>query len=113
VQSAVARDYGHADDPDDGHRQRPTWRRSIEGHPVLCIGPAADFEDTLKGFAAHSDQERLLENGTHRFVRFSWVSWLGWPGPGEVARGIIAAADAREKWNATPLIARLILLMVG
>jgi len=36
------------------------------------IGPATDFEDTALGFAAHSDQERILESELYRFVRFNW-----------------------------------------
>lgn len=36
------------------------------------IGPAADLEDAATGFAAHSDQERILEAEMYRFVRFSY-----------------------------------------
>ena len=36
------------------------------------IGPATDREDAAKGFGAHSDQERILEEELHRFVRFYW-----------------------------------------
>ena len=43
-----------------------------KGVQCFGIGPATDFEDTAKGFAAHSDQERLLESELHRFVRFNW-----------------------------------------
>ena len=32
----------------------------------------ADLEDAAKGFAAHSDQERILEAELYRFVRFSY-----------------------------------------
>jgi len=41
---------------------------------VQCygIGPGSDVEDGPKGFAAHSDQERILESELRRFVRFSW-----------------------------------------
>jgi acetylornithine deacetylase/succinyl-diaminopimelate desuccinylase-like protein len=41
---------------------------------VQCygIGSATDFEDPPKGFGAHSDQERILENELHRFVRYNW-----------------------------------------
>jgi acetylornithine deacetylase/succinyl-diaminopimelate desuccinylase-like protein len=41
---------------------------------VQCygIGPATDIEDGPKGFGAHSDQERILENELYRFVRFNW-----------------------------------------
>ena len=31
-----------------------------------------DSEDTPKGFGPHSDQERILEDELHRFVRFQW-----------------------------------------
>jgi acetylornithine deacetylase/succinyl-diaminopimelate desuccinylase-like protein len=41
---------------------------------VQCygIGPALDVEDGPKGFGAHSDQERILEDELHRFVRFHY-----------------------------------------
>jgi acetylornithine deacetylase/succinyl-diaminopimelate desuccinylase-like protein len=41
---------------------------------VQCygIGPMVDEEDGPKGFGAHSDQERLLEEGLYKFVQFNW-----------------------------------------
>ena len=41
---------------------------------VQCygIGPMVDEEDAAKGFGAHSDQERLLEDALYKFVRFNW-----------------------------------------
>ena len=36
------------------------------------IGPLIDSEDGPRGFGAHSDQERILEESLHRFVRFHW-----------------------------------------
>jgi acetylornithine deacetylase/succinyl-diaminopimelate desuccinylase-like protein len=41
---------------------------------VQCygIGPMTDEEDGPKGFAAHSDQERILEEALYKFVRFNW-----------------------------------------
>jgi acetylornithine deacetylase/succinyl-diaminopimelate desuccinylase-like protein len=41
---------------------------------VQCygIGPMVDEEDGPKGFGAHSDQERLLEEALYKFVRFNW-----------------------------------------
>jgi hypothetical protein len=36
------------------------------------IGPMVDVEDGPKGFGAHSDQERILENELYRFVRFHY-----------------------------------------
>lgn len=43
-----------------------------KGIQCYGTGPAVDIEDGPKGFGAHSDQERLLEDELHRFVRFSW-----------------------------------------
>jgi len=41
---------------------------------VQCygIGPMVDEEDAVKGFAAHSDQERILEEALYKFVQFNW-----------------------------------------
>jgi acetylornithine deacetylase/succinyl-diaminopimelate desuccinylase-like protein len=41
---------------------------------VQCygVGPMTDSEDGPKGFGAHSDQERILEEALHKFVRFHW-----------------------------------------
>ena len=47
----------------------PTWRRSA---PRACSATASDrstdTEDAAKGFGAHSDQERILEDGFRKFV---------------------------------------------
>jgi hypothetical protein len=32
----------------------------------------ADSEDGPKGFGAHSDQERILEESLYKFLRFQW-----------------------------------------
>ena len=41
---------------------------------VQCygIGPMVDEEDAPKGFGAHSDQERILEEALYKFVQFNW-----------------------------------------
>lgn len=41
---------------------------------VQCygIGPMTDVEDGPKGFGAHSDQERILEESLNKFVQFNW-----------------------------------------
>jgi acetylornithine deacetylase/succinyl-diaminopimelate desuccinylase-like protein len=36
------------------------------------IGPLIDSEDGPRGYGAHSDQERILEESLHKFVRFHW-----------------------------------------
>jgi hypothetical protein len=43
-----------------------------KGMQCYGIGPALDIEDGPKGFGAHSDQERILENELFRFVRFNY-----------------------------------------
>ncbi len=42
------------------------------GIQCFGIGPMLDLEDSGKGFGAHSDQERLLEEALYKFVRFKW-----------------------------------------
>ncbi len=41
---------------------------------VQCygIGAMADIEDAPKGFGAHSDQERILEEAVYKHLRFYW-----------------------------------------
>ena len=43
-----------------------------KGPQCYGIGPALDSEDGQKGFSAHSDQERILVDELHRFVRFQF-----------------------------------------
>jgi acetylornithine deacetylase/succinyl-diaminopimelate desuccinylase-like protein len=43
-----------------------------KGPQCYGIGPALDSEDGQKGFSAHSDQERILLEELHRFVRFQF-----------------------------------------
>jgi len=43
-----------------------------KGMQCYGVGPASDIEDGPKGFAAHSDQERILESELTRFLRFYW-----------------------------------------
>lgn len=46
----------------------------LRARGVQCygVGPMVDIEDGPKGFGAHSDQERILEESLHKFVRFHW-----------------------------------------
>ena len=41
---------------------------------VQCYGVGAmvDEEDAPKGYGAHSDQERILEEALYKFLRFNW-----------------------------------------
>jgi acetylornithine deacetylase/succinyl-diaminopimelate desuccinylase-like protein len=43
-----------------------------KGMQCYGVGPAADMEDLAKGFGAHSDQERLLEDSLNKFLQFQW-----------------------------------------
>jgi acetylornithine deacetylase/succinyl-diaminopimelate desuccinylase-like protein len=51
----------------------------LRGRGVQCygIGPMTDSEDAQKGFGAHSDQERILEEELYRFVRFHYEAVAG------------------------------------
>jgi acetylornithine deacetylase/succinyl-diaminopimelate desuccinylase-like protein len=46
---------------------------------VQCygLGAARDDEDTLKGFGAHSDQERLAEDSVTKHLAFYWATVTG------------------------------------
>ena len=46
----------------------------LRARGIQCfgIGPMVDSEDARKGFGAHSDQERILEEALYKFVRFNW-----------------------------------------
>ncbi|HEX4948860.1 MAG TPA: M20/M25/M40 family metallo-hydrolase [Blastocatellia bacterium] len=43
-----------------------------KGIECYGLGPLTDSEDGPKGYGAHSDQERILEESLHKFVRFHW-----------------------------------------
>jgi acetylornithine deacetylase/succinyl-diaminopimelate desuccinylase-like protein len=46
----------------------------LRARGVHCygIGPLVDAEDALRGYAAHGDQERIVEAELYRFLRFYW-----------------------------------------
>jgi acetylornithine deacetylase/succinyl-diaminopimelate desuccinylase-like protein len=46
----------------------------VRARGVQCYGiePMEDTEDGPRGFGAHSDQERILEDALHKFVRVHW-----------------------------------------
>lgn len=72
VRSAVARNYDAVAIPMMGTGATDMAQLRSKGMQCFGIGPAADLEDAPKGFAAHSDQERVLEAEIYRFVRFSY-----------------------------------------
>jgi hypothetical protein len=38
------------------------------------VGAMTDLEDAAKGFGAHSDQERILEDSVYKHVQFFWTA---------------------------------------
>lgn len=51
----------------------------LRGKGVQCygVGPMTDVEDGPKGFGAHSDQERILVEALHTFVKFHYDAAIG------------------------------------
>jgi acetylornithine deacetylase/succinyl-diaminopimelate desuccinylase-like protein len=43
-----------------------------KGMQCYGVGSITDAEDAVKGFAAHSDQERTLEDSLYKFLQFQW-----------------------------------------
>jgi acetylornithine deacetylase/succinyl-diaminopimelate desuccinylase-like protein len=72
ITSAVARNYDTVAIPMMGTGATDMAQVRNRGGQCFGIGPASDVEDAAKGFAAHSDQERILEAEIYRFVRFSY-----------------------------------------
>jgi acetylornithine deacetylase/succinyl-diaminopimelate desuccinylase-like protein len=48
-----------------------------KGMQCYGVGAMADVEDTAKGFAVHSDQERILVDAVYRHVEFIWEAVQG------------------------------------
>ena len=48
----------------------------LRGKGIQCYGVGAmtDLEDAAKGFGAHSDQERILEEAVYKHVQFWWTA---------------------------------------
>jgi acetylornithine deacetylase/succinyl-diaminopimelate desuccinylase-like protein len=48
----------------------------LRGKGIQCYGVGAmtDLEDAAKGFGAHSDQERILEESVYKHVQFWWTA---------------------------------------
>jgi acetylornithine deacetylase/succinyl-diaminopimelate desuccinylase-like protein len=72
IESAIARHYDTVAIPMMSTGATDMAQVRAKGQQCYGIGPATDSEDVVKGFGAHSDQERILEAEVHRFVRFSY-----------------------------------------
>ena len=72
IEAAVKRHYGVITLPTMSTGATDMAYLRGKGIESFGIGPMVDSEDGPKGFGAHSDQERILEEALHRFVRFNW-----------------------------------------
>ena len=72
IEAAIKRHYGVITLPvmSTGATDMAFLRQ--KGVQCFGIGPMIDSEDGPKGFGAHSDQERILEEALYKFVRFNW-----------------------------------------
>jgi acetylornithine deacetylase/succinyl-diaminopimelate desuccinylase-like protein len=48
-----------------------------KGTQCYGVGVMSDAEDAAKGFGAHSDQERILEDSLYKHVQFFWNAVTG------------------------------------
>jgi hypothetical protein len=48
--------------------------RRPKGIQCYRAGTMTDHEDAAKGFGAHSDQERILEEAVYKHVQFRWTA---------------------------------------
>ena len=72
IQSMLARHYEATTLPTMSTGATDMAYLRAKGMRCYGVGPATDIEDIALGFAAHSDQERILEEELYRFLRFYW-----------------------------------------
>ena len=72
LESAATRHYDTVTIPMMGTGGTDMAYLRARGVQCYGIGPAVDVEDGPKGFGAHSDQERILEEELYRFVKFNF-----------------------------------------
>ncbi|MGH9838586.1 MAG: M20/M25/M40 family metallo-hydrolase [Blastocatellia bacterium] len=72
VESAVKQHYNAVTLPTMSTGATDMAYLRAKGMECYGVGPMTDSEDGPKGFGAHSDQERILEEALHKFVRFHW-----------------------------------------
>jgi acetylornithine deacetylase/succinyl-diaminopimelate desuccinylase-like protein len=72
IEAAIKRHYGVITLPTMGTGATDMAYLRANGVECFGIGPMIDSEDGPKGFGAHSDQERILEEALYKFVRFNW-----------------------------------------
>jgi acetylornithine deacetylase/succinyl-diaminopimelate desuccinylase-like protein len=71
VESGIKRHYGVITLPTMSTGATDMAYLRAAGVQCFGIGPGIDLEDGPKGFGAHSDQERIIEEELYKFVRFT------------------------------------------
>src|SRR4051794_16929968 len=72
IEAANRKIYGAVTLPQMGTGATDMSYLRAKGVQCYGIGPMIDEEDAAKGFGAHSDQERLLEEAFYKFLQFNW-----------------------------------------
>lgn len=72
LEAAIKRHYGVITIPTMSTGATDMAYLREKGIDCFGIGPMVDSEDGIKGYGAHSDQERILEEGLFAFVRFNY-----------------------------------------
>ena len=72
VEAAIKRHYGVITLPTMSTGATDMAYLRERGIQCFGIGPMIDSEDGPKGFGAHSDQERILEESFYKFFQFNW-----------------------------------------
>jgi acetylornithine deacetylase/succinyl-diaminopimelate desuccinylase-like protein len=70
LEASVKRHYGAVTLPTMSTGATDMAYLRAKGVECYGVGPLTDSEDGPKGFGAHSDQERILEESLHKFVLF-------------------------------------------
>jgi acetylornithine deacetylase/succinyl-diaminopimelate desuccinylase-like protein len=71
IEAAIKRHYGVVTLPTMSTGATDMAFLRQRGVQCFGVGPLIDMEDARKGFGAHSDQERILEESLYRFIRFN------------------------------------------
>ena len=72
IESAIKRHYNTVTLPTMSTGATDMAFLRAKGIECYGVGPMTDSEDGPKGYGSHSDQERILEESLHKFVRFHW-----------------------------------------
>jgi acetylornithine deacetylase/succinyl-diaminopimelate desuccinylase-like protein len=72
IEASVKKHYETITIPEMGTGATDMSQLRAKGIQCYGVGVGTDREDALKGFGAHSDQERIIENELYRFLQFQW-----------------------------------------